>query len=98
MYEALVPTIREVARAVGYAIGAHGSLTRDLDLIAAPWTDTAVEAETLVEAIRVAVDGVVLTTSPAPNPERKPHGRRAWSINLGGAAYIDLSVMPLRRR
>lgn len=33
--------IWEVARGCGYAIGLHGSMKRDVDLIAVPWTDEA---------------------------------------------------------
>jgi len=33
-------------RDCGYAIAPHGSLARDLDVIAVPWTEDAVSAET----------------------------------------------------
>lgn len=100
----MVPHLTEVARQFGYAIGLHGSMTRDLDLIAVPWTDAAAPAETLAEAIRDAVGGAIRNDPPTPgnkydlnthNPEQKPHGRLAWSIHFSGHRfYIDLSVMP----
>lgn len=33
-----------VARELGYALAVHGSLARDLDIIACPWTETATSA------------------------------------------------------
>jgi hypothetical protein len=36
-YTSLLPELRRVAREYGYELGLHGSMTRDLDLIAAPW-------------------------------------------------------------
>lgn len=51
-YAALVPLFAAVARPLGYAIAVHGSMRRDLDLVAVPWTDDAAPAENLVEAIR----------------------------------------------
>jgi hypothetical protein len=97
-YAAILPTIRAIAREHGYAIGLHGSTERDLDLIAAPWTDNANGDRALVEAIRAAVDGTVYANS---YPFKNPHGRLAWIIYLEGAPlpnghplYIDLSVMP----
>lgn len=96
-YLSLLDDIRAVARAFGYAIGLHGSLIRDFDLIACPWSETARPAEELVEAIAKLVGG-------AWNPnccEAKPHGRKAWLIfispglRLGTTPVIDLSVMPL---
>jgi hypothetical protein len=100
----MVPHLTEVARQFGYAIGLHGSMSRDLDLIAVPWTEAAAPAETLVEAIRDAVGGFIRNDPPSDgnkydettrNPSEKPHGRRAWSIEFSGHRfYIDLSVMP----
>lgn len=97
-YEKVLPIVRSVARDHGYAIGLHGSGARDLDLIAAPWTEHAVDALTLVEAVRAAVNGILNQNSI---PYKKPHGRLAWvifiegqRISTGGAPYIDLSVMP----
>lgn len=102
----MVPHIAAVARQYGYAIGLHGSMARDLDLIAVPWTDSATDAETLVEAIRDAVGGFIRNDDPphpyhldTKNPGEKPHGRLAWSIRFSGHRfYIDLSVMPRHPR
>jgi hypothetical protein len=72
----------------------HGSMSRDLDLVAIPWTEDAASAEVLVGAL---LDACGFTT---PGPSRvkpatlKPHGRKAWSILLDGGCYLDLSVMP----
>jgi hypothetical protein len=97
VYAIRLPIIRAVARRFGYAIGLHGSGQRDLDLIAAPWVETAHTAEELVEAVSLAVQGVVVDfPGMEKNPSRRPHGRLAWSIQIGAGRYIDLSVMPLR--
>lgn len=106
----VLPAVQKAARECGYAVGLHGSMERDLDLIAVPWTPDAKGAAELVEAVRCAVSGFIIETGtpgakydaaadkfvPAVvvNPAAKPHGRLAWSIQLGGAAYVDLSVMP----
>lgn len=104
-YAALIPTIVEAGRECGYAIAPHGSLARDLDLIAVPWTDEAVSADALVLRILSAtgaelrdggksVDGEWKKTR-GDLPEAKPHGRLAWSIYLDRSGlYVDLSVMP----
>lgn len=102
-----IATVRDVARKHGYSVGVHGSLKRDLDLMAVPWTDGADDPETLVEAIRVAVGGIIRNEPDAQvgdyvrrNPCPKPHGRLAWSIHAlidVPHRYIDLSVMPRLR-
>lgn len=84
-----VAPIRRLAREVGYAIGVHGSQERDLDLIAAPWTEAAVSAEELADHIAKGINGRVLA------PEDRPLGR--WSCNIqidGWFKLIDLSVSP----
>ena len=82
--------IWEVARKLGYSIGLHGSMRRDCDLIAAPWAATAGSDEYLVEALCTCLDARVIG-----GPEDKPHGRRAWSLQIDGwVKTIDLSVMP----
>lgn len=86
-----------VGRQLGYAIGVHGSKVKDLDLIAAPWTDEATTPRELVESICYALPGIY-----GP-PNEKPHGRIGWVIQPTpqwgiDAWYIDLSVMPRRRK
>ena len=82
--------IREVAGKLGYVIGLHGSMKRDCDLVAVPWTLTAGSDEYLVDALCTCLNGRVIG-----EPAEKPHGRRAWIIQMDGwVKNIDLSVMP----
>lgn len=105
LYERLIGPLREKARELGYAIGVHGTLKRDIDLIACPWTAEAVDARALANALRdvaAAINGKAdfawrqgyETWWAEGTPGNKPHGRLGWLIFLGGGPYIDLSVMP----
>lgn len=92
----LIDPIRSMAKQLGYAITVHGSLRRDIDLVAVPWVEEAVEADILVKALVhlvKAFTGEAWGHVDADCPSEKPHGRQAWSIHFWGA-YIDLSVMP----
>lgn len=90
VYCEMIPRIRDVAKQHGYAIGVHGSLVNDCDLMAMPWTDEASDPETMAEAVRALLDGWEANNCPG----RKPHGRLVWSFALDPTHYIDLSVMP----
>jgi len=103
----LIKPLRARARELGYALGVHGTLLRDIDLIAAPWSRDAVSARHLAEALRIEAERVIgfafdrdASRSNNPHyfnegsPGHKPHGRRCWTFHLGGGPYIDLSVMP----
>jgi hypothetical protein len=99
MYATLLPPLSEAARSVGYALAVHGSMSRDLDVVAVPWTDEAADPRTLIAALMAICGGDLGRVNGAGKrvdlPEAKPHGRLAWVIFLpGGEAYIDLSVMP----
>lgn len=108
-YERLIGPIRDKARELGYAVGVHGSVARDIDLIACPWTDEAVDEVELAEALAATIaanNGGVSFMHPDEadvewfkagcQPHGKAHGRRCWCFHLGGGPYIDLSVMPRR--
>ena len=113
-YVLLIPRLMKAGREVGYALAVHGSLARDLDLIAVPWTDDAVSAERLILHLMAEVDGRLRNggsrktkedgteewvRANASEPSVKPHGRLAWSIHVGHEGlYIDVSVMPTGRR
>lgn len=105
--ERLIPKLRERAQVLGYALGVHGSLARDIDLIACPWASTAVPAGELAEALRQVAEhecewAFMEDDKDAATPDyffkgspgAKPHGRLCWSFFLPGGPYIDLSVMP----
>ena len=96
IYILILPTIRKVARKNGYAIGLHGSMTRDLDLIAVPWVSKHATPNSLAHQIHKAVVKYAysLKSVTAKNVKhKKPRGRIAYSLILGpGGAYIDLSV------
>ena len=94
-YVALFPQLSEIARECGYSLTVHGSVQRDLDLVAIPWTYDAQPAEELVQRfgkyLRVFED---IFGTALHGPEEKPHGRRAWLFATCFGSAIDLSVMP----
>lgn len=99
-YAALIPIAQEKARELGYCIAVHGSMHRDLDLVAIPWCEDAQDAK-YVHEMFVRLFSPYTEQSlqnPAYGPEAKPHGRIAWIIPLGFGASVDLSVMPKRPR
>ncbi len=56
---AIITKIRDIAKDHGWAIGVHGSLERDIDLIAVPWSDTACDLDALLLAIAAGTDLLV---------------------------------------
>ena len=89
----VLAAVRVIARAHGYAVAVHGSLSRDVDLIAVPWKDLVSPAHVFVADVVKRTGGWLRSKDACPT--KKPHGRLAWSIHIiGTGTFIDLSVMP----
>jgi len=89
MYAHRVHELQAIAKANGYAIALHGSMMRDLDVVAIPWVKNARTPKHLVKelcermGLRSTKEGTL-----------KPHGRLAYTLLLGDIGFVDLSVMP----
>lgn len=97
-YAATYTQLERIAWRHGYALALHGSMGRDLDVCAIPWTEDAGDAAALLDAFRRAVyAGRPEWRKGEPAPTKKPHGRRAYSLYLGSSGhYVDISIMPRR--
>jgi len=91
-YCSLYPEFAEIARKHGYALAIHGSLERDMDLVAIPWTDSASDPQAIVDAI---VSEFSITQ--ANGWTTREHGRLVTTLVFAfGDCFIDLSFMPVR--
>lgn len=93
-YVGLLPVLSEVAMEHGYALAVHGSLRRDMDLIAVPWSWGAVTAETLVARLLDHLSSDIKRIVEATGPEENPHGRLSWRFHLESGLNIDISITP----
>lgn len=90
-----VRPIREIARRLGYCVAEHGSKERDLDLVAVPWTEKAVNHVELINTLAQELKTPQGETRVI-GPEYKPHGRVAYNLQLNGwYKLIDISITPL---
>lgn len=92
-YARVFTIARCIAWSEGYMLAMHGSFTRDLDLIAVPWTDHACEPGHLMRRIEDAAGLNNVTDEPG----QKPHGRLVWTLMFPGFSdprFVDLGIMP----
>lgn len=102
-YVALYPMLLQIAQDHGYALTVHGSLHRDLDLVAIPWIEEASEPIDLIKAFKEAIKAVTIHEEqdekwyPDCQPKEKPHGRIAYSLHVTNSGmyggYLDVSIM-----
>ena len=102
-YARIFTQSRCIAWSYGYTCVAHGSYTRDLDLLLVPWTDSArPNHDQLVKLIAQACDlrfrdGKDDVVESIPDWSEKPHGRKAVSLYFrtpGDRRWVDISIMP----
>lgn len=88
-YDQLIGPLRDVARRLGYALAVHGTLKRDIDLIACPWTGDAVPAKTLAKAIQHKAREIVGHAEPcraearSSNPKYFRDGLTGFAAKVG---------------
>jgi hypothetical protein len=98
--------LKEIALKYGYNLVLHGSLNRDLDVIACPWAPELGSHDEMVEEFATALGGRILLSDHNLGNLKHDityHGRMRYVINLnrGGKEtdykdpqyYIDISVM-----
>ena len=98
-YELLIGPLRERAKELGYALAVHGTLKRDIDLIACPWTNEARDPKHLAEQLRLVVEKVNGYAQPGArevseyfldgSPGGKDHGRLCWTWYLDPEGAAD---------
>ena len=87
----MYPELAEICRKHGYALSIHGSLARDFDLVAIPWTILAAEPKVILDNIAEEFNVVKIGELVI-----KEHGRMTYTIIMGfGECFLDFSFMPL---
>lgn len=96
LYAIYFGILKKVARRYGYALALHGSLTRDMDLVAFPWVEKPKSHISMLRAMNKHL-GNKLSRGQKPYSyfEKKQHGRESFTICTGGGGYVDISIFTL---
>ncbi|UVD32186.1 hypothetical protein [Vibrio phage phiKT1028] len=89
-YCAMYPELATIARENGWGLSILGSMQRDFDLVAIPWTETPHDPE-------VVIDGFCdyFALERVGEPDVTHHGRQRFTLSVGwGECFLDLSFMP----
>ena len=104
--------LKEISREFGYNLVLHGSLNRDLDLIAIPWVDDPKPELDCINALSMHINGFIAHEDHWKDVymyKELPGGRHSYVININRRQtnkdgqyqedpqfYIDISVTPLK--
>lgn len=104
LYAFYFETLKVIAKGYGYNLVLHGSMNRDLDLIAIPWQLNACDHDKMIEEFCNVLGGRLMLQED-DGKYCFPHGRMSYVINLNRGEfthpnfndpqyYIDISVIP----
>lgn len=91
-YAAMWNDFRQTAMDCGWALGLHGSLNSDMDIMAMPWVEDAVPADEMVERLQDCFG----FSRPMPcmvDKTSKPNGRVVYTVCIFGDFYLDINVI-----
>lgn len=104
LYAYYFEQLKDIAYTYGYNLVLHGSLNRDLDLIAIPWQVNIGDQDEMINEFCTVLGGRQMIQS---KEDRYcfPHGRMSYVINLNRGEYthpdfhdpqyyLDISVIP----
>lgn len=83
LYAYYFEAMKAIAKDMGYNLVVHGSMARDLDLIAIPWVDDPQPEFTMIEALKDYLGGRILSGAG----HMLPGGRTNYVINLNRGGY-----------
>ena len=92
-YACIWDDLRNAALDCGWALGLHGSLAKDMDIMAMPWVEDAKPVEDMIQALINC-----FTPSPFDNISKrpifgKPNGRVVYTIHIWKDLYLDVNVI-----
>ena len=105
LYAHYFESLKEIAKEYGYNLVLHGSMSRDLDLVAIPWVDNPRDEFKMIQHFKRHLTGFENDQLSEYLYSVLAGGRNSYVINLnrGGAwnnyddkqYYIDICVTPL---
>lgn len=94
-YATIFEDLKLVAHKCGWALGLHGSLQSDMDIMAMPWTEDATSIEIMIKALcDCFVDNPYEPLNKIPHYE-KPNNRVVYTILICSDWYLDINVIDI---
>lgn len=96
-YACMWDDFRQAAMDCGWALGLHGSLNSDMDIMAMPWVEDAVQADEMIShMIDVCFGGSAWAQPPHFKKSaagEKPNNRIVYTIPIFADFYLDINVI-----
>jgi len=87
LYAVYFPPLKQIAFKYGYNLVIHGSMNRDMDLIAIPWADELRQHLEMITEMSEFVGGKIMINDDNRLFSDKPHGRICYVIDIYRGGY-----------
>lgn len=92
-YASIWDDLRKAALDCGWALGLHGSLSNDMDIMAMPWIEDAKPVEVMIQALSDCFgDSPFKEHHTVPHFD-KPNGRVVYTMSIWSDFYLDINVI-----
>ena len=92
-YASMWEDLKKAATNCGWSLGLHGSLNSDMDIMAMPWTDDAVEPMELMKKIEDLFTKPDMLCHGIKIDKDKPNGRVVYTIHIWADFYLDINII-----
>lgn len=103
-YACCFEPLKAIAKDMGYNLLINGSLNRDMDLVAIPWSNDPKSHVEVLQAFDMHLRGIHVVGDDPYHHSKLPGGRDAYVINLNRGGrwnqyqdeqwYVDISFTP----
>ena len=92
-YASIYDDLKSAALKCGWALGLHGSLSSDMDIMAMPWTEDATSVEVMIQALSDCFDGNPFKDLHTVAHTNKPNNRVVYTMSIWKDWYLDINVI-----
>lgn len=92
-YASIWPDIKETATKHGWALGLHGSLNSDMDIMAMPWDENASDTDALIQAISDCFTESIFKDQHTVPFYGKSNGRVVYTMTIWSDFYLDINII-----
>jgi len=92
-YASMWEDLKNAAMDCGWALGLHGSLNSDMDIMAMPWTKDAKSIEYMIDKLCECFSGNDDLKKTILVSDDKPNNRVVYTLPIWADFYLDINII-----
>lgn len=92
-YASIWDDLRNAAMDNGWALGLHGSLANDMDIMAMPWVEDAKPVEEMIKALSDCFTESIFKEHHLVPDTAKPNGRTVYTMTIWADFHLDINII-----